>query len=294
MRIRTHGVATAAALALLSACASAPVPSPASTTSNAELSALRGQQVEQARRIAELETRLSLLEADARRERDSSGTAVRSGESVRIGGPAAELEHHTTTAQQSVVPDPESDQDLDGGKRPSLRLYGSASGNVSPRGTQRASLPAVPEVSERLPVVPLPEQRAGKALRGTLAASSESATEQYRKGLRLLQERKFDEALTLFAAFVAEHSRHALVASALYWRCEALYAKRDYSAATQALESLLERYPSSPRAPDALLKLGLSFQKLGFPEQAERAFQRLRTDFPNSQAAEAAAREGST
>jgi tol-pal system protein YbgF len=293
MRIRTHGVATAAALALMSACASAPVQSTAPTTSNAELSALRSQQVDQTRRIAELETRLSLLEADARRARDDSGTSVRSSEAVRIGSVATELPSHAATSPPAAVPD--SEEDLDGGKRPTLRLYGQSSGSVSPGVGQRVSLPPVPEVSERLPVVPLPEQRAAKALRATGASSSsEGATEQYRKGLRSLQEQRYDEALAQFATFVAEHPQHELVASALYWRGEALYAKRDYSAASKEFEALLERYPSSQRAPDALLKLGLSFRKLGAPAQADRTFQRLRTDFPNSQAAVAAAREGST
>jgi len=287
MRIRTHGVATAAALALMSACASAPAQSAETTTSNAELKVLRTQQVEQTRRIAELEARLSLLEADARRARDDSGSNVRGGESVRIGGAATELTSHVAAPQETVRTEPE-----DEGKRPSLRLYGNSSGG----STQRASLPPVPVVNERLPVVPLPEQRAAKSVRGAAASmpASEGATEPYRKGLRSLQERRYDEALAQFAAFINAQPRHELVASALYWRGEALYAKRDYNAASRELETLLERYPSTSRAPDALLKLGLSYRKLGASERADQALQRLRTDFPTSQAAAVAAREGST
>lgn len=287
MRIRTHGVATAAALALMSACASAPVQS-SPTVPSAELSALRNQHLEQARRIAELEARLSLLEADARRARDDAGAALRAGESVRIGAVAPAPP--PSDAGRSLP-----EEELDDGKRPSLRLYGSSSSaSVGGGGTQRASLPPVPVVTERLPVVPLPEQRAAKALRGSVAAPVEGGTEPYRKGLRALQERRYDDALTQFTAFVAEHPRHELAASALYWRGEAFYAKREYGAASKEFEALIERYPSAPRAPDALLKLGLSYQKLGAQQQADHAFERLRKDFPHSQAAEAAAREGST
>jgi tol-pal system protein YbgF len=288
MRIRTHGVATAAALALMSACASAPVQSTTATTANVELTALRTQQVEQTRRIAELEARLSLLEADARHARDDSGPSLRTGETLRIGAPASEPTSRSALPQEPAKTEPT--EDADEGKRPSLRLYGnSSSGTV-----QRASLPPVPVVTERLPVVPLPEQRAAKALRGAGAAAPQVGTEPYRKGLRALQERRYDDALTQFAAFLAEQPRHELAASALYWRGEALYAKREYSAASKEFESLLERYPAAPRAPDALLKLGLSLRKLGAQEQADHAFERLRTDFPHSQAAEAAVREGST
>lgn len=289
MRIRTHGVATAAALALMNACASAPAPSTDSTTASSELSALRTQQSDQTRRIAELEARLSLLEADARRARDDD-SPLRSSETVRIGGPAGELTSHAAAPAELAA----SDEELDGGKRPSLRLYGNASqGAAISGGSQRASLPAIPVVNERLPVVPLPEQRAAKALRGA-AAPADGGLQQYRKGLRSLQERHFDDALAQFAAFVSQNPRHELVASALYWRGEALYAKRDYSGASREFEALLERFPKAARVPDALLKLGLSFRKLGALDQADDAFQRLRTDYPNSQAAEAAAREGST
>ncbi|HET8939794.1 MAG TPA: tol-pal system protein YbgF [Polyangiales bacterium] len=290
MRIRTHGVATAAALALMSACATAPAPASESTTANAELSALRTQQLDQTKRIAELEARLSLLEADARRARDDD-TPLRSGDAVRIGPQSVELTSHVSASQEPAV----SDDELDGGKRPSLRLYGNSNGTVAAGGggAKRASLPAIPEVSERLPVVPLPEQRAAKVVRGA-AASSEGALPSYRKGLRALQERRYDEALMQFAAFVEQNPRHDLVASALYWRGEALYAKRDYNSASKEFEALLERFPAAARVPDALLKLGLSLRKLGARDQADDAFLRLRTDYPNSQAAEAAAREGST
>jgi tol-pal system protein YbgF len=270
MRIRTHRVATASALTLLSACASAPAATSESTTASHELSALRAQQVEQTRRISELEARLSLIEADARRTREPE----RAAETVVIGG----------REEAAAVPEPVVSEELEG-KRPSLKLYGNGMSSAKPSAT----LPSVPQVNERLPVVPLPEQRAAKALRGP-----DDSLAQYKRGLRSLQERQYDQALTLFAAFLSEHPKHELASSALYWRGEALYAKREYSAARAEFEALLARFPSAPRAPDALLKLGLSFQKLGASDQADDAFQRLRTTYPNSQAAEAAASEGST
>src|SRR4051794_36045716 len=87
MRIRTHAVAVASAtaLALVSACASTTTPAPVGAN-NLELAALRQQQQDQTRRIAELETRLSLLEADARSSRDADESPLRAGESLRIGG----------------------------------------------------------------------------------------------------------------------------------------------------------------------------------------------------------------
>jgi tol-pal system protein YbgF len=290
MGIRTHRVATVAALALMSACASAPLQPSASSPSSAELSKLRAQQLEQTQRITELEARLALLEADARHARDGNAAPLRPSESVRIGG-NVELASHVST----TVDAPAADGD-DDGKRPTLRLYGNgnAGGAAGSSTTPRASLPPVPTVNERLPVVPLPEQRAAKVLRAGSADTSDGAVEQYRTALRSLRERRYDDAVTQFAAFLADHARHELAASALYWRGEALYAKRDYGAASRELEAFIDRYPAAPRAPDALLKLGMSLRKLGAADRAEAAFQRLRTDYPKSQAAEVAAREGST
>lgn len=293
MRIRTHGVATAAMLSSFigaSACASTTTQAP-NGVANSELAALRKQQSEQTRRIAELETRLALLEADARQSRhsDDDASPLPAAESVRIGS-SPTLTNAVSVSERAE----ELDDVIDNGKRPSLRLYGNGTAAAP---AQRPTLSAVPQVNERLPVVPLPEQRAAKALRanGAAAASSDgSAREQYRKGLRALQDRRFEDALAQFDAFVTEHPRHELVASALYWRGEAHYAKRDYSAASKELESLVERFPSAQHTPDALLKLGLSLRKLGAQAKADAAFQRLRTDYPNSQAAQVAAREGST
>lgn len=305
MRIRTHAVAIAAPLAAASrlvlvvvtgACASTTAQAPESLA-NHELAALRQQQGEQTRRIAELETRLALLESDARNRRDADVSPLRAGESVRLSSSAPSTTLTSTAAVSDTV-DTRDNDELDSGKRPSLRLYGNGSGSSATPPTQRVSLPAVPEVSERLAVVPLPEQRA-RAARNAAPPSSppaadSGAREQYRRGLRALQDRRFEDALAQFSAFVSEHPQHELVASALYWRCEAHYAARDYSAASRELESLIARFPSAQHTPDALLKLGLSLRKLGAQAKADAAFQRLRTDYPNSQAARTAAREGST
>jgi tol-pal system protein YbgF len=163
-------------------------------------------------------------------------------------------------------------------------------------------LPGVPVVSETLPVAPLPEQRAGSQLRSAAVAvapaadsgGGEAELTRYRTGLRLLRERHFAEAAAAFGAFLEAHPSHELAASALYWRGEANYARRDYVAARAEFEALLTRFPRADKAADALLKLALCFRQLGAEDKAKDALRRLRADYPNSQAASTAAREGST
>jgi tol-pal system protein YbgF len=207
---------------------------------------------------------------------------------VRI---ASEPAPTRAAAQESA--DADSDIVESEGKRPSLRLYGSERSTATTPRTA-ASLPTVPVVSERLPVVPLPEQRAGKALREEAPPAGDQGLILYRKALRSLRERSFDSAIESFSRFVDDNPTDALLPSALYWRGEAHYAKRDYAAARREFDAMMARFPEAEHAPDALFKLGLALQKLGDAAQAKQAFQRLRKDYPNSQAAQAAAREGST
>lgn len=302
MRKRTQRVLSAASLALTYSCAATPGPALKPQAADAELTSLRARQSEQDHRIVELEARIALLEADARKERSTSDGAVRTGETVRIGG-----EHAlTTVAPASAEPAArEEARELDearSAKRPKLRLYGKGEGTRSGGDIASPGLPSVPVVSETLPVAPLPEQRAAGPLRAqavTPAPAAEggggdSDLAGYRTGLRLLRERHFAEAAQAFGVFIDEHPSHELVASAHYWRGEAHYAQRDYAAARAEFESLVARFPRADKAADALLKLALCYRQLGVADKAKEALRRLRADYPNSQAASTAAREGST
>ncbi|MEY4576346.1 MAG: hypothetical protein RL701_1049, partial [Pseudomonadota bacterium] len=190
--------------------------------------------------------------------------------------------------------------------RPRLRLYGRQNGEL------QAALPAVPEVSETLPVAPLPSQRSIAQTRNVshVAAAAEPKLEvagksavddsaqgslvNYLSGLRLVRERRYDDALAAFSAFIVDSPTQRMVPNAMYWRGEAHYAKREYAQARSQFEAVLAQYPQSEKASDALLKLALCFRQLGSEDQARGAFRRLRTEYPNSQAATIAAREGAT
>jgi len=262
---------------------------------------MRARQGEQDHRIAELEARIALLEADARKERVGSDAPVRSGETVRIGADHA-LTSGTPSAETQLRQSEQAAEleEARAGKRPKLRLYGKGEPVRGGGDGQAAALPVVPVVSETLPVAPLPEQRAGGQLRAapptaaTADSGGDSELASYRSGLRLLRERRFAEAVQAFGVFISEHPGHALVAGAHYWRGEAHYAKRDYAAARTEFEALLARFPRADKAADALLKLALCHRQLGAEDKAKEALRRLRADYPNSQAASSAAREGST
>lgn len=240
----------------------------------------------QAQQLAELETRISLLEAESRRTRAADAgklsETVRIGEHVRKGAAAESPPPPLSTS------DPSSSND-DTAAPISLRLRGRP-------GRVARPLEPLPTVNERLPVAPLP----GKLLPEGKGQASGSPTPQkspeaaYRRALGLLKERHFDRALSAFEGFVRRHPNHALVASAIYWQAEAHYAKREYPEALLDFTQVLQRFPGSEKAPKALYKLALCHERLGDRAAAARCLARLRKEFPDSELAKRTSAEGSS
>lgn len=280
--------------ALWTACASGPSRTqPAAHSGDDErLAELTRSQDDQSRRIAELEARLSLLETDARRAR---GETVRSGDTIRIG------ERAQTRGAVELVSDadgPVSDALLLAAserdeRRPSLRLHGDARPGGAGAKAAAAELAPLPATNETLQVVPLPaaQKPTGGA---TPAAVSDPATSDYRAALRLLHERRFDDAALALSKFVTDNPDHALLDKAVYWGAEARYAKRDYRQALSEFEAVIARFPRSEKAPDSLFKIGMCLRHLGSEQAARGYFRRVQEQYPNSEAAGLASREGSS
>jgi tol-pal system protein YbgF len=251
------------------------------TAANDVVARLERESLAQATRVAELEARIALLEADARQLRDAAASPKRSTETVRIS--AAHRREQEARTDDEV---------------PLVRLHEAES---DPEATARIDMPLVlPQrpagVEARLPVVPLPEQRAGKLLTAGATASSADADarERYRVALRTLRERRFEQAGAQLAAFLDAHPAHALSDGATYWLGEVRYAQRRYADALQQFEAVLQVFPASSKRAGALLKAGLCKKHLGDESSARSYFEQLREQFPNSDAARIASREGSS
>jgi tol-pal system protein YbgF len=278
---------------VVAGCASGPAPAGSGGTATTgspddSLRELARSQNDQARRIAELEARLTLLEADARRARgfsDKPTGTVRIGETSREE-PTEELALTTAAPPQTDVMEHANP------RRPNLKL----SGRNRSRAADSGELPPVPITDETLAVVPLPQERsrARQAEAESAAAVSDSPTSDYRAALHLVRERRFQEAALALSKFVSDNPNHALLDRAMYWLAEVRYATRDYREALAGFEKVLERFPNSEKTPDALYKLGMCWRRLGSEDKARSYFRRLRTQYPNSEAAGLASSEGST
>ena len=275
----------------MSACGAAaplkPDAKPGASSRDA-LARLERESQTQATRVAELEARIALLEADARQFRDAASAPKRSTETVRI-----------SAAHRR-------EQEARGGDVPLVRLH-----EVEPdeETTARIEMPlALPQrpagVEARLPVVPLPDLRAGlpssadlpnvSAKSAGATGADEDARERYRVALRSLQQRQFEQAGDALSAFLDAYPAHALSDGATYWLGEVRYAQRRYGEALQQFQAVLKVFPRSSKRAGSLLKAGLCQKHLGDESSARRYFEQLREQFPNSDAARIASREGSS
>jgi tol-pal system protein YbgF len=210
--------------------------------------------------------------------------------------------------------------------RPVLRLHGSPRpagfdgvaalpGPLAPASVAAAPSPAsferlpfagVPGFPEPVPAIPdapvavvdppaaeMPAPRVpGMGDAGASAGRQDDApVAAYRAALAHVEARRWAEALPALEQFARAHADHPYADNALYWQGEVLAAQREYRRAIDVLERMIARYPEGNKVPDAILRVGLCHQRLGDTVRARAAFQRVRTQFPESVAARMASRE---
>ena len=121
----------------------------------------------------------------------------------------------------------------------------------------------------------------------TDAAAADQAS--YLAALDLLKNGKFDEATAAFKRFLADHPQSDLADNAQYWLGEAYYVNRDFKAALQAFQAVVDNYGQSRKLPDAMLKIGYCDDELHHPELARRILGEVVAKFPGTTSATLAA-----
>lgn len=143
-----------------------------------------------------------------------------------------------------------------------------------------ASMPANPEsVAPQGYGIPNP---AAVVQSATSGAEEEAA---YLRAFDYLKAGKYDNAIVSFRAVLEKWPRGSYSDNSWYWLGESQYVKRQYQPALTAFNTLVERFPASPKVPDALFKSGLAQNELGQTEAAKVVWKRVVKDYPNSNAA---------
>lgn len=108
-----------------------------------------------------------------------------------------------------------------------------------------------------------------------------TAEQLYEKALQLWKQSKYQSAAQHFKAFIEEHEGHALSSNAHYWLGESYYAQKSFQQAARHFLQVYQKYGTTNKVPDSLLKLAMSLNQLEKNKEACFTLQKLGEEFPS-------------
>lgn len=132
------------------------------------------------------------------------------------------------------------------------------------------------------PAVGGPSPRATAAPPAVRGGEADAEPQQlYEQAYGYLLQKDYRSAETGFEDFLRRHPNHQLAGNAQYWLGESFYVRGQYRASASAFLKGYQTYARSPKAPETLLKLAMSLQRLGQKDAACSSFNELATKYPN-------------
>jgi tol-pal system protein YbgF len=145
-------------------------------------------------------------------------------------------------------------------------------------GVLRPPPPGAPYTpSTPAPLTPPQQQAAAPA-----APAGGSVEQQYEAAQQMLRAGQYAQAEQTLRDLVARNPRHQLAASAQYWLGETYYVRQDYQNAAVAFADGYKNYPKGNKAPDTLLKLGMSLSAQKKDQDACAVYDRLNKEYPTA------------
>jgi tol-pal system protein YbgF len=111
---------------------------------------------------------------------------------------------------------------------------------------------------------------------------------EYDQAMAVYKSGRLADAERAFAAFAERYPQHDYADNAIYWKGEAAYDQGRYSDALAAFTDVIERYGGGNKAPDALLKIGLCYERLGDAANARDVLAELIAAYPRARASDVA------
>ena len=161
----------------------------------------------------------------------------------------------------------------------SLIGLGAAEGGSAARNTIAAVTPAPAGNTQTSIVAPEPVIET-EAAGGVLPDGTPE--ERYAFARALLTRLNYEAAQVAFAEFLAEHGDHALAGNAQYWLGETFYVRGNFSEAASTFIEGYQKFPEGSKAPDNLLKLGMSLAALDQKSDACATFAELLSRFDDA------------
>jgi tol-pal system protein YbgF len=122
----------------------------------------------------------------------------------------------------------------------------------------------------------------GQPQRLMAALPGDDAHSLYERGYGALAQKDYAGAELAFRQLIESYPKDPLAADAQYWIGESFYRRGQYKAAADAFLQGYKKYKSGDKAPETLLKLGMSLAALGQKDAACSTFGELKTKFPKA------------
>ena len=106
---------------------------------------------------------------------------------------------------------------------------------------------------------------------------------QYEYAMNLLKQGDYETAEKAFIEFISVGSDSKLLSNSNFWLAETYYVRENYKDAAKSYLNLYQKYPEAQKAPNALLKLGISLVNMDQREQGCVTFLKLQETFPSAE-----------
>ena len=140
----------------------------------------------------------------------------------------------------------------------------------------------------------LPREQSINSIEGTQTIISETpetretllpdkpAEEQYEFAVSFMKIGDYETAEFALKEFIDKNKDHDLAGSAQYWYGETFRIRQLYSDAASAYLDGYQNYPKSRKAPDNLLKLGITMVQLGEKDQGCKMISGIKKEYPKA------------
>ena len=105
---------------------------------------------------------------------------------------------------------------------------------------------------------------------------------QYEYAINLLKQGDYETAEKAFTEFISIGDDKNYLSNSHFWLAETYYVRENYKDAAKNYLSLYQTFPNANKAPDALLKLGISLVNMQQKEQGCMTFIQLQETYPEA------------
>jgi tol-pal system protein YbgF len=122
-------------------------------------------------------------------------------------------------------------------------------------------------------------------LKALIDAQKEPPKSLYETGLEKYRAGRFAEAVSDLKSYLASGPDADLADDAQFWIGESLFSLEKYEDAVLQYDMVAKKYSKGDKVPEALLKEGISFYKMGDSQTGNLVLQRLVQGYPGTEAA---------